>query len=194
MEHSISFKNIGESFDGASYMRGEYSGLQSKIKEQNEKSIYTWCYSHILNLCICDICNNLDAKNLFGFLNRLATFFGESYKRMTIWEQQNYSSDGSNKLKKLKKIGENNTRWWLREKALFWIFEGNHPPFSFIIKSLYSILTSKNFDAKTCSEASSLMDKLCDFKIILTAHIFVFIFKITGPTSRYFQTKGRWIY
>jgi len=49
IQHNISFKNIiGESFDGASNMRGEYSGLQSKIKEQNEKSIFTWCYSHIL--------------------------------------------------------------------------------------------------------------------------------------------------
>lgn len=48
--HNISFENIeGESFDVASNMRGEYSGLQSKIKEQNDKSIYTWCYSHILN-------------------------------------------------------------------------------------------------------------------------------------------------
>lgn len=191
IQHNISFKNIiGESFDGASNMRGEYSGLQSKIKEQNEKSIYTWCYSHILNLCICDTCNNLDAKNLFGLLNRLSTFFGESYKRMAIWIQQNDSKIGSNKLKKLQKIGENNTRWWCREKSLFWIFEGDNALFPIVINALYTISISTHFDAKTCSEATSLVDKLSDFKIILTAHIFLQIFKITGPTSRYLQMKG----
>lgn len=34
------------------------------------------------------------------------------------------------------------------------------------------------------------MEKLCNFKIILTAHIFLYIFKVTAPTSRYLQTKG----
>jgi len=38
---NINFKNaIGESFDGASNMRGAFSGLQSRIKNENPKSIY----------------------------------------------------------------------------------------------------------------------------------------------------------
>jgi hypothetical protein len=38
LEHNISFKNIiGEPFD-ASNMRGEYSGLQSKIKSKTRKA------------------------------------------------------------------------------------------------------------------------------------------------------------
>lgn len=65
-------------------MRGEFSGLQLRIKEQNPKSIYIWRYSHVLNLCICDTCENINAKNLFGFLNRLSTFFGESYNRINV--------------------------------------------------------------------------------------------------------------
>lgn len=41
-----------------------------------------------------------------------------------------------------------------------------------------------------CSEASSLLDNLYNFKIILTVHIlFLNIFKIIGPTSRYLQTR-----
>ncbi|XP_065681532.1 uncharacterized protein LOC105847947 [Hydra vulgaris] len=112
-EHSINFNHIiGESFDGAANMRGEYSGLQSKIKSQeNQKSVYIWCYSHVLNLCVCDTCKGVEAKKLFGFLNRLSTFFSDSYKRMHIWLSEIDSSLGSNKLKKLQKIGENNTRW-----------------------------------------------------------------------------------
>ncbi|XP_022171262.1 zinc finger MYM-type protein 1-like, partial [Myzus persicae] len=150
-EHSIKFNNIiGESFDGAANMRGEYSGLQSKIKNQeNPKAIYIWCYSHVLNLCICDTCKSLEAKNLFGFLNRLSTFFSESYKRMLVWLQEINSSLGSNKLKKLQKIWENNTRWWSREKALYWIFDGDYCLFPIIICALYHISISSNFEPKT---------------------------------------------
>jgi hypothetical protein len=111
-EHSIKFDRIiGESFDGAANMRGEYSDLQSKIKSQeNQRSIYIWCYRHVLNLCVCDTFKSIQAKKLFGFLNRLSTFFSESYKRMHVWLHEIDSSLGSNKFKKLQKIGENNTR------------------------------------------------------------------------------------
>nr|XP_047139759.1 uncharacterized protein LOC124815281 [Hydra vulgaris] len=172
-------------------MKGEYSGLQSKIKSQeNQKSVYIWCYSHVLNLCVCDTCKGVEAKKLFGFLNRLSTFFSDSYKRMHIWLSEIDSSLGSNKLKKLQKIGENNTRWWSREKALFWIFDGDKCLFPTVVSALHHISISRNFEPKVCSEASSLLDNLCNFKIILTAHIFLNIFKIIGPTSRYLQTRG----
>ncbi|KAF0702135.1 zinc finger MYM-type protein 1-like, partial [Aphis craccivora] len=89
LEHGLEFKNIvGESFDGASNMSGQFNGLQSFIKSQNKNSIYIWCYSHILNLCVIDVCKNIASKNLFGLLNRLATFFGSSYKRMNIWTRE----------------------------------------------------------------------------------------------------------
>ncbi|KAL4084049.1 hypothetical protein QTP88_029365 [Uroleucon formosanum] len=190
-KHNMNFTNvIGEAFDGASNMRGQFSGLQSRIKEQNPKSIYIWCYSHVLNLCICDTCQNINAKNLFGFLNRLSTFFRESFKRMNVWIEQNNTSTGTNKMKRLQKIGDNNTRWWSREKALFWVFDGDEPLFSTVICALHFVSNSPKFEAKICSEASSLLEKLCCFKIILTSHIFIRIFKIVGPTSRYLQTKG----
>ncbi|XP_065654865.1 uncharacterized protein LOC136081477 [Hydra vulgaris] len=123
-DHSINFKNIvGESFDGAANMRGDFNGLHAYIKKENENSIYIWCYGHILNLCICDTCDNKDAIKLFGLLNRLSTFFSDSYKRMNVWkEQQELLGTGQNKLRKLQKIGE--TRWWSREKALKWVFRG----------------------------------------------------------------------
>lgn len=113
LKYNINFKNvIGESFDGASNMRGAFSGLQSRIKYEHPKSIYIWCYSHILNLCISDACKHNDAKNLFGFLNRLSTFFGDSYKRVNVWIEQNNTINERKSLKKHQKVGENNTRWW----------------------------------------------------------------------------------
>lgn len=189
-KHDINFKNIiGESFDGASNMKGEFNGLQSFIKQQNENSIYIWCYAHIINLCVCDTCDNLAAKNLFGFLNRLSTFFSDSYKRMDIWKKnQEKLGIGSKKLRKLQKIGE--TRWWSREKALKWVFDGEDCLYPTIVSALDFICSSKNFDQKTIYEATSLKDKLCEFQVILTAHLFLKVFDSVGHTSKYLQSSN----
>lgn len=189
-KHGILFKNIiGSSFDGAANMQGQYNGLRSHIKTENKNSVYIWCYAHILNLCVCDICGNVAALNLFGLLNRLATFFSDSYKRMNVWKEiQENLGTGQKKMRRLQKIGA--TRWWSREKALKWVFEGDDCLFPLIINALHFVETSKTFDPKTTSEAISLKDKLCEFNIIITAYIFLPIFKSIGPTSTYLQTKN----
>jgi hypothetical protein len=87
-------KIVGESFDGAANMRSEFVGVQACLKDDAPDSIYVWCYSHVLNLCVTDCCDNLQAKNLFGTLNCLAVFFSKSYKRMGVWIEQNKSKIG----------------------------------------------------------------------------------------------------
>ncbi|XP_065659102.1 zinc finger MYM-type protein 1-like isoform X2 [Hydra vulgaris] len=188
-DHSINFKNIvGESFDGAANMQGDFNILHAYIKKENENSIYILCYAHILNLCICDTCDNKDAIKLFGLLNRLSTFFSDSYKRMNVWkEQQEQLGTGQNKLRKLQKFGE--TRWWSREKALKWVFSGANCLYPVVLSALNFVTTSSKFDPKSSSEASSLIENLCNFKTICTAHVFLKIFITVGSTSTYLLTN-----
>jgi len=63
---------------------GEFNGLCAYIKQENQHSVYIWCYAHILNLCVCDTFENLAAKNVFGLLNRLETFFLIYTKRWVL--------------------------------------------------------------------------------------------------------------
>jgi hypothetical protein len=58
---------------------------------------------------------------------------------MLVWLYEIDSSLGSSKLKKLQKIGQNNTRWWSREKALFWIFDDDKCLFPIVISALHHI-------------------------------------------------------
>jgi len=178
-----------ESFDEAANMRGEFNGLHAHVKSENPRSVYIWCYAHILNLCICDSCSNLGAVNLFGLLNRLSTFFLESFKRMDVWKktQEQYSS-GQNKMKKLQKIGA--TRWWSREKALTWVFGEDDCLFTIVINALDYVANCGKFYPKSTLEAVSLIDKLCEFQTILTAHIYSKIFSLVGCTSKYLQSKN----
>ncbi|OCT97145.1 hypothetical protein XELAEV_18009368mg [Xenopus laevis] len=83
---SLSVSNIiGCSFDGAANMSGCYNGVQAHIRNVSCSSVYTWCYSHILNLVIVDITQCvIPVKLLFGLLEKTACFFSESYKRMSF--------------------------------------------------------------------------------------------------------------
>lgn len=68
-------------------------------------------------------------------------------------------------MKKLKKIGENNTRRWSREKPLFWVYDTEECLFPIVISALYFLQNSPKFETRNCSEASLLLEKLCNFKI-----------------------------
>lgn len=54
LEHNLDCKTylIGQAYDGASNMRGEYNGLQSIIKAENPSAVYIWCWAHRLNLVV----------------------------------------------------------------------------------------------------------------------------------------------
>lgn len=60
-------------------MRGEYRGVQCLIKDVSAKSVFMWCYSHVLNLCATDIVKNILAvKNLISLLQSTATYISDS--------------------------------------------------------------------------------------------------------------------
>ena len=81
-------KIIGESFDGASNMRGEFGCVQKLIRDVSPNSVYTWCYAHVPNLAATDMVENVtEVKNLIGLLQSTATFFSDSCKRMDVWSR-----------------------------------------------------------------------------------------------------------
>ena len=56
----------GQSYDGASTMSGEISGLQTKIREVAPNALFTHCCAHNLNLILMDaVSSNLKTKLLF---------------------------------------------------------------------------------------------------------------------------------
>ncbi|XP_050063238.1 uncharacterized protein LOC126552566 [Aphis gossypii] len=65
---------IGQSYNGAANMRGEYKGVQSLIKNENKSAIYVWCHAHRLNLIVKEAVSSCtDAVNLFAALNTVLT-------------------------------------------------------------------------------------------------------------------------
>lgn len=180
---------IGCSFDGAANMSGQYNGLQAQIKANAPGSVYTWCYAHVLNLVVSDGTENIvKCKTFFGLLNRTACFMTESYKRHSVWKGK--LNEG--KFKSLKKIS--NTRWWSKAKALETLFgsssDQSNELYTTLLVVLHFIATSNNFDAKTSSEAQSLIGSWVGFETLNIAFLYLKIFEILTPASNYLQTKG----
>jgi hypothetical protein len=178
-------KCIGNATDGAANMQGRFNGFSSWLSKSSPGQIHVWCYSHILNLVIIEATKSpLQAASLFVLLNDVAVFFKESYKRMNVWKK----TIGEKDLRRLVIIG--NTRWWSKEKALHHIFVDQGNLFVEMILALDTIQTLDSFTPEVRVKAKILKGSFLEYQTILTAFVYVHIFEIVGPLSRYLQTKG----
>lgn len=101
----------GQSYDNASNMSGQYTGLQARIREINPLAMYVPCVAHSLNLVgvhAVQCCP--EATKFFCNLQHLYTFFSASTHRWDV-----LMSHLSSKSKTLKRI--NTTRWSSRDDA-----------------------------------------------------------------------------
>ena len=82
-KNGISLINaVGQSYDGASVMRGKYNGVKKLVQDVSPQCIYIWTLDHVLNPVIMDACGaSLSAKSLFGSLEKLYAFFAKKNTR-----------------------------------------------------------------------------------------------------------------
>jgi hypothetical protein len=69
-------------YDGASNIRGRYSGLAARVQEVENRAIYIHCHAHQLNLALQSACCAVrDIRNILGTISSLYTFLEGSAKR-----------------------------------------------------------------------------------------------------------------
>ena len=86
-KNSINLRDaVGQSYDGASVMRGKYNGLKSLIQKESSKCLFIWTFDHVLNLVIMEACSSsIAAKSLFGLRQeKEATSWKKSRKLLTF--------------------------------------------------------------------------------------------------------------
>lgn len=186
------------SFDGASNMKGIYNGLQAHLKINNPKIVYTHCMGHVLNLVMTESTTQISlAENLFGLVETSAVFLSDSHKRMSAWMAiTKVKHVAHNKLYRLQKIGV--TRWWSKDKALSSIIDINlvennqnveNSKFVTFLEFLISV-NEGNFNTSSKYMARSLIGNWSKFETIFIATLFIDIFSVTSPVSKYLQTKS----
>jgi hypothetical protein len=64
----------GQGYDGASNMRGKFSGLQKQIRDENPYAFYVHCFAHQLQLVIVSVtscCSSFD--DFFNYVGLIVT-------------------------------------------------------------------------------------------------------------------------
>ncbi|KAL4152822.1 hypothetical protein QTP88_000655 [Uroleucon formosanum] len=146
----------GQGYDNGSNMKGQYQGVQSRMKQLNSRAFFTPCASHNLNLLLGDISkSSTKAISFFGIVQRIYCLFSSSTKRWSILKKHCQELT-------LKPLSE--TRWKCRVesiKAIRYQIPG-------IIKALEEVSEVTN-NAKTKSEANSLVSRgIGDYEFIFS--------------------------
>ena len=112
----------GQCYDGAATISGKASGVAAQFKLENEKTLYTHCYGHALNLAIKDACEKVDClKEAFDSIREICKLVKKSPQQDT-------------KLSVIRSATQNQgqsihtfclTRWTVRAETLHSVIE-NH--------------------------------------------------------------------
>ncbi|CAI6344862.1 unnamed protein product [Macrosiphum euphorbiae] len=98
-------------------MRGEYNGLQFKIKNENPHAIYIWCWAHRLNLVVEQgVASCLEAVDFFGILGKVFDFICSSKNHVFLFEKNQKIRNPKLPVRRLKRV--TTTRWSSHSAAL----------------------------------------------------------------------------
>lgn len=176
---------IGQSYDGAQNMRGQYNGLQTLIKEKCPTATFVWCCAHRLNLIISKLVScSLDPVDLFGNLDTLYNFICGSKKKVAYYENAQKKHSSKKQGRRLKRVST--TRWTSHDYALEAILE----TFESIIDTLEHIRDTEGRDDHTVGHmAGCLLDYLLSKRFVMSAIFFHKLFDILAPLNTLLQSK-----
>lgn len=107
---------VGQCYDGASNMSGQYSGVQAEIKkEAGDQAIYTHCYNHVLALVLERSASDIPfVLKVFTWLNTAYKFL-KHYKVLVLYDEmlEQQKLKGKYKMQSL-----STTRWFARSHNL----------------------------------------------------------------------------
>ncbi|XP_050064680.1 zinc finger MYM-type protein 1-like [Aphis gossypii] len=141
-KYQINWKKelIGQAYDGANSMQDQYSGLRTRIQNENPRALYIWCSAHLLNLVVVDTCDCCtDTKLFFGEIANIVEFL-RAKKRTAVFLKYQELKYPNRRKRRLKRFS--NTRWTSHDRVLLVIYE----KFNALVASLDEISSGKDFD------------------------------------------------
>ena len=170
-----------QAYDGASNMRGRYSGVATRIKELEPRAIYIHCYCHLLNLSLQDSCTSDHLiRNTLGSVNALYDFLEASAKRHSKFEVVQKAINTAKPPTTLKHLCE--TRWASRYRAVHAVKD----LYDAVIKVLQDI---EQEDGKAGADAASLLKSISTFSFFFIVLCLDAVFSVINILSQYLQEK-----
>jgi Domain of unknown function (DUF4371) len=85
---------VGQGYDGGSNMRGDINGVQSRIRAKCPQALYTWCWSHSLQLVMSHTADGSSAAvDCFDKMKEVCSAVSSSAHRTRIMEQHLLEED-----------------------------------------------------------------------------------------------------
>ncbi|XP_072047174.1 zinc finger MYM-type protein 1-like [Amphiura filiformis] len=171
-----------QSYDGAANMSGKLSGLQTRVKEENDLALYVHCCAHNLNLVLCDACSECtEAITFFGTIQKIYNFFTKSQPRHNALEAA--QKELSLPAKKLHK--QCDTRWYCKQEAVKSIKE-TYPA---LLLALENLAESER-NAESRADINGLLGFISNIEFLLMLEIWMEILTDIKGLSEYLQKES----
>ncbi|KAL4121627.1 hypothetical protein QTP88_014101 [Uroleucon formosanum] len=166
----------GQCYDNGANMKGQYKGVQARIKTLNSRAFFTPCAAHNLNLLLGDLSkSSTKAISFFGVVQRIYCLFSSSTGRWDILKK--YCD-----LYTLKPLSE--TRWECRVNSV----KALRFQLPSVIEALEEVSNTTN-DPKTKSEAHSLViNELNSYEFVISLVIWYEILVEVNVVSKSLQS------
>jgi len=172
---------VGQSYDGASNMSGNYKGLQARIKQENPRALFVWCHAHRLALIVKQaVSSDSNTIDLFDHLESLYVFIWCSKKRAALFRENQIEHSQSHAVKRV-----STTRWSSHSAALNTVLKCHDA----LLKTLSQIKDCEKGDPVIRSTCSGFISYFMSYKFVLTDFVFKNIFLILEPVTKQFQSR-----
>ena len=170
---------VGQGYDGAAAMSGEFHGVQKYIADECPAATYVHCMSHCLNLCLEKAANIREIKFVITVMREIITFFRDSTKRSSYLKSKILEECPSDSHDRLKKHCP--TRW-VESQESTQIFRSLYPA---ILTSLDDFSTSK--DLNMAGKSLAFFKSMSSDSFIVSMEVLSVILNVTRPLSEKLQ-------
>ena len=153
----------GQGYDGAGAVAGHINGLSANILRLNEKALYTHCYSHRLNLAVCDSLNVLEVNTMMKHVKDVSNFINISQTRNMPFEEivHNYPDRES---QKRRLVDVCRTRWVERIEGLDTFIELFIPLYNTLKEMTLNV--EGKYRPRLVTDAANCFDLVSKFEFI----------------------------
>lgn len=171
---------LGQGYDGAAAMSGNFKGVQAVIREVHPAALYVHCSAHSLNLALAHSSNIHHIRNCIGIIKSVGNFIKISAKRTELLKNKIKEFLPQTKWTKLTSMCE--TRWVENHDGML--------RFSEIYKPIVATLEELQLfiDIETSSKALQLYKCVTTSGFIISMITATKLFSITLPLCKVLQS------
>ncbi|XP_074378278.1 uncharacterized protein LOC141719800 [Apium graveolens] len=189
---------LGQGYDGASNMRGQFNGLKTLIMRENSSAYYVHCFAHQLQLVVVAVAKkHFAVGDFFDMIAVLMNVVGGSCKRTDMLRDSQKETllkelgrgeleTGSGLNQELSLIRAGDTRWSSHYKTLLRLVD----LYPSVIEVLKYVEKEGERDVQQ-RQASGLQIYFTSFEFVFYLHLMLYILGLTDVLSQALQRKDQ---